>query len=154
MIISLWLSTFFGILFVYSAASKARSAGDVAWQFPGRRWLGEWGSLWTVWLLVVVEGATGASLLWGFKDLWLRLVPMGLLGIFTVYVIWALRSGRATSCLCFGADSEKITSLMIWRNVLLIVLYLTTLLLPVPAESLDPVVRGLARGYGAITVVL
>ena len=154
MITSLCLTTLFGILFLYSAGSKALRAKDIAWQFPGRRRLGRKGSVLVVWLLVGVEGVTGASLLWGFQEPWVRLAPLGLLGIFTVYVIGVLRSGRTTSCLCFGADSEVISNVTLWRNGLLILLYVPTLLLPVPTESLDVFVRGLARGYGAIAMFL
>ncbi|GAA2395002.1 hypothetical protein Cme02nite_55090 [Catellatospora methionotrophica] len=87
---------------------------------------------------------------------WGLLIAAGVLLVFVVAIVRALRRGLAPSCRCFGSGVSRMSRIHVVRNLLLTVIALTGLLTAAigTRAALNPAGAGLAVCCGAMAAVV
>lgn len=128
-VISVFLTWFFAVLFIFSGALKLRQLKRFQYQIEAFN---------VVPYKFAMIGAIAVPSVELLLGVWLAISPnivsalisVGLLSVFTVFIILALLSNRRSACFCFGESDGQISKFTLIRNGLLLVLAAGSALLP------------------------
>jgi uncharacterized membrane protein YphA (DoxX/SURF4 family) len=141
------LSTFLGVLFLYSGLAKFFSFGTFVQglflvPYLPHRWARQTGAL-----IAALESLVGLGLI--LNELWAKFAAICLLGVFSGIAWLAIRRNQKVPCNCFGVnDSEYLSTSTIARNAVLVLIAIVSL--TVPATY----VRWLTEIYGVVSLLM
>jgi hypothetical protein len=113
---------FLASLFLWSGVSKIRSLGKFGEEIAAFGLFPRWFGSAIAAVLPPLEIVAGGWLLSRVQMAFAAGLVFGLLAVFIIFVGWALASGKALSCYCFGESDGRIGSVTFFRNLILLVL--------------------------------